>query len=203
MIIVRTHSNFRSYIDRCQIAAENEAVSHPIYKQILIYGVIIIIITNFNISEALLRGVMPTDFVAGFLILSDDDPFAEPPPDFYKIPIDLNHGAGGHLIYLCYRKSDDEDDAPITGLEIIHGAHPEIEPPDGYEKIDSDLNAGAGGDYIYLCYSHNPDEGAPIKELAIVAAGNAHVPAPPGYTKLKTDLNNGAGGPYIFLCYQT
>ena len=47
---------------------------------------------------------MPTDYVTEFYILSGHDPFAKPPSDFYKIPIDLNHGAGGNLIYFVLQE---------------------------------------------------------------------------------------------------
>lgn len=72
----------------------------------------------------------------------------QPPPGYVKVNADLNAGAGGDFIYVCYKKGVA---APITGLCVtLDGGTP---PPDAeYTKIDVDLNRNAGGQHIYLSY---------------------------------------------------
>ena len=41
---------------------------------------------------------------------------APAPPGYVKISQDLNQGAGGEYVYLCYKKSYDQ---PITGLNVF------------------------------------------------------------------------------------
>jgi hypothetical protein len=73
-----------------------------------------------------------------------------PPAGFTKLAkIDLNKGAEGKYMYLCYKKSTDPKDA-IVDICFIKGND---KTPTGYTKIEADLNMGAGGKYIYLCYT--------------------------------------------------
>jgi hypothetical protein len=77
-----------------------------------------------------------------------------PTPDGYiKLPQDLNKGAGGEYIYLCYLPMDDNNDAAIKDVTVIGGNNPDISAPYGYEKIAGDLNKGAGGEFVYVCTS--------------------------------------------------
>jgi len=63
---------------------------------------------------------------------------------------DLNQGAGGKYIYLCYKK--EQDKTPLDDLSLK-----ESDCDDGMfrastdEDSNGDLNQGAGGKYIYLC----------------------------------------------------
>ena len=76
------------------------------------------------------------------------------PPGYTKISQDLNEGARGKYIYLCFTKTPKLP--PIKGLEVIHGDTPHIWPQDpAYVRINADLNTGAGGQYIYLCYRYD------------------------------------------------
>jgi len=65
---------------------------------------------------------------------------------------DLNHGAGGKYIYLCYRK--DASKGPLMQLKLHDG-----DCDDGFFRAETDngsngdLNQKAGGKYIYICAS--------------------------------------------------
>jgi hypothetical protein len=118
----------------------------------------------------------------------------QPPAGFTKIPVDLNQGAGGDFIYLCYKKGAG---APVTGVTITLGNG--VPPPDaGYTIIPVDLNRNAGGDYIWLWYTKDPGC-TTIHNFQILV--NTTTP-PSGYTLIPVDLNRNAGGEYIYLCYE-
>ena len=116
------------------------------------------------------------------------------PAGFTKIPRDLNAGAGGDYMYLCYKKGVG---APITGFWVTTGYHPSVAQK--CTIIPVDLNRNAGGDYIYLWYTKDPDC-AVVNDVVIIFGKNASAPA--GYTKINFDLNRDAGGEYIYLCYR-
>lgn len=119
----------------------------------------------------------------------------QPPAGYTKIPHDLNAGAGGDYIYVCYKRGVG---APITGLCITRdGGGPAQDAK--YTRINVDLNRGAGGDYIWLWTSKDPDCAA-INDIIIQFGQNSRPPA--GYTWIGVDLNDGAGGEYIWLSYR-
>lgn len=67
------------------------------------------------------------------------------PPDGYtKIPYDLNAGAGGDYIYLCYHKAsyspNGGNKAAVVALTAIYNNEP---VPEGYTKVDVDVNTWA------------------------------------------------------------
>ena len=74
------------------------------------------------------------------------------------IDSDLNKGASGEYIYLCYG-FDQEDPAPISDVFINIKENNNV--PEGYTCEGSDLNKGAkswpkwGKHEIYLCYTKN------------------------------------------------
>ena len=115
------------------------------------------------------------------------------PAGFTKINVDLNQGAGGDFIYLCYKRGVG---APITGLAVtVNSGSP---PSDAeYVRWNLDLNRNAGGAYIYLWYSKDPDCSV-IRDLHVQADTG---PVPSGFTRINVDLNQGAGGAYIYLSY--
>src|SRR5262249_1263305 len=78
---------------------------------------------------------------------------ADAPDGYTKVDVDLNRGAGGDYIYLCYKKAPYKVEDAIKDISIISGESAEISPPHGFTKIPQDLNEKAGGKYIYLCYS--------------------------------------------------
>ena len=117
----------------------------------------------------------------------------QPPPGFTKIAVDLNQGAGGAYIYVCYKKGVG---APITGLAVT--ANIQDPPTDAvYTRVNVDLNQGAGGAYIWLWYTKDPGCGT-VHNLAVTV--NAGGPA--DYVHIPNDLNQGAGGDFIYLSYE-
>jgi len=117
-----------------------------------------------------------------------------PPAGYTKINMDLNAGAGGDYIYVCYKRGVA---APITGLYVTRNSgQPPADP--AYSRIDVDLNGGAGGDFIWLWTSRDPDCAA-VCDIIVQFGQNAT--PPPGYTKINVDLNATVGGQYIYLSY--
>ena len=85
-----------------------------------------------------------------FAASSEDFPIQS---GYSKVPGDLNKGAGGKYIYVCYTK--DESLPPICDVTVIYGANRDTYPDAQYVRIDQDCNEGSGGKYIYICY-HQP-----------------------------------------------
>ena len=112
---------------------------------------------------------------------------------------DLNKGAGGDDIFLCYSK-DANKGKPITSLQVSFGGV----VPKGYENVDCnsekpcDLNNAAGGEDIFLYVGRNPSEGNPITDLDILIGEPR---AKSGWNLIQKDLNARAGGEDIWLTY--
>ncbi len=120
----------------------------------------------------------------------------QPPAGYVKIAHDLNAGAGGDYIYVCYKKGVG---APITSLCVTKGKSGGTPANDAkYTRIPVDLNDGAGGEYIWLWTSKDPDCAA-IKDIMVQFGKNSRPPA--GWTWIGVDLNEDAGGQYIWLSY--
>lgn len=118
-------------------------------------------------------------------------------PGYTRINIDLNWGAGGEYIYLCYRKST--SGAPITDIAVIAGGSSSFRGPSGYTRIFKDLNKGSGGDYIYLYYS-TQYKANPIRDVDVVVGRHTYPPA--GWQRIETDVNKSVGGKYIYIAYR-
>jgi hypothetical protein len=117
----------------------------------------------------------------------------QPPPGFIKNPTDMNQGAGGDFIYLCYKKGIG---APITGLAVtLNNSVPQN--PERWTKIDVDLNRGAGGDFIWLWYTKDPA----CQVIREVAVQNWAGDPPAGFTKIPVDVNTGAGGAFVYVVF--
>lgn len=146
------------------------------------------------------------DYVDSLVVISGSDSNIMPPTGYTKIPYDLNKGAHGKYLYLCYHKASYQafgnNKQCIDSLVISYGK--DAQPPAGYTKLPQDLNEGAGGDYVYLCYRQTDwANDIAIKDVTVIGGGNANVPAPYGYEKVPGDLNKGAHGEYIYLCYSS
>lgn len=144
------------------------------------------------------------DYVDSLIVISGTNSNITPPTGYTKIPYDLNKGAGGKFLYLCYHKASYQASGKnkqcIDSLVVIYGKS--TQPPAGYTKIPQDLNEGAGGEYVYLCYRQADwANDIAIKDVTVVGGGNANVPPPYGYEKVPGDLNKGAGGDFIYVCY--
>lgn len=126
-----------------------------------------------------------------------------PPNGYYKIPFDLNDGAGGKYIYLCKHTAKydhrSSNQTCINDIKIIFGKN--ASAPAGYTKLPQDLNAGAGGKYIYLCYRTAPYSNTEaIKDVTVIGSKDANVAPPYDFRTVPGDLNDGAGGLYIYVC---
>ncbi len=132
--------------------------------------------------------------ISELTVISGGSSDIQPPQGYSKINVDLNQGAGGDFIYVCYKKGIG---APITGLAVtLNDGAP---PSDAvYTRINVDLNRGSGGDFIWLWYTEDP---------ACSTIRNIHVQAdqgapPAGYTRIDVDLNHSVGGAFIYLSYE-
>ena len=69
------------------------------------------------------------------------------------INVDLNKGALGRYVYLCY--STEPEEAPITNIQVVAGTLPAFNIQNGYTKIDKEkqtLGAIPGrAVYAYVC----------------------------------------------------
>jgi len=163
----------------------------------------------------------PTSYITNLYVILGSSSSITPPTPYIKINYgvlsygngDLNQGAGGKYIYLCYTR-DSVAGSPIRGLRIYSGSGSTCYPPthyyhvsnsDGYSAYGSrgaDLNKGAGGDYIYLFATKYTGIGLPIRQVGIISTGSRLYYPPSGWNWLSNDLNKGAGGKYIYLLYK-
>jgi len=133
------------------------------------------------------------DSVSEVTVITSNNAYPAPPPGYTRIDIDLNQGAGGDFIYVCYKKGVG---APVTGLAVtVNSGQP---PTDSvYTRINVDLNRDAGGAFIWLWYTKDPDCGT-VHDIQVQNHGGA---VPDGYTSTGVDLNYSVGGAYILLSY--
>lgn len=73
------------------------------------------------------------------------------PAGYTLIPVDLNQGAGGRWIYLCYFKGSDAIDNIVSLALCFNRGSGQYSYNIG-NLVQVDLNKGAGGDFIYLAY---------------------------------------------------
>ena len=134
------------------------------------------------------------DCISEIIVIYGGNGNIQPSPDFTRVDVDLNLGAEGDYIYVCYKKGVG---APITGLAVtLNNAPP---PTDAvYTRIDVDLNRHAEGNFVWLWYTKDPSCTA-IHNIGVLV--NTW-PAPEGYTGILVDLNSGAGGADLFICYE-
>lgn len=135
------------------------------------------------------------------------------PPGYQLVNVDLNAGAGGNFIYLCYKLGENINEA-YTDFFMeyrTNAASPETKPLNhnsnyvNYTRIGTDLNSGSGGGYIYLWTTKantlppvtdvsavfdNPDNGN--SDWSSVCWQNTQSPA---------DVNKSVEGKYIYIKY--
>lgn len=149
------------------------------------------------------------------------------PAGYTRVPVDLNQGAGGRWIYLCYSTSGTQAPIVALALSFSNTSTNTWAGPGVATRIGVDLNAGAGGEWIYLWYTRRGADLSTIPSslrsyfaatdniLGITAAtsNSAGLSLPgwtrvegyraaPPYPSLDPDVNRGAGGPFIYLFYQ-
>ena len=127
---------------------------------------------------------------------------ANPPPGYNIIRQDLNAGAQGEYIYLCYSTIPDLG-PPITAIQVLSGDDGNFPIPPGYTKIDQDLNKGARGKFIYVCYACAGSGHPTIKGVGVVAGSTQHTyPEDNKWIRVNQDCNQGARGQYIYIMYR-
>jgi hypothetical protein len=137
---------------------------------------------------------------------------AQCPAGYQLINADLNAGAGGDYIYLCYKLGENPDDA-ITDffMEFTGGSassttatvsHNANNVP--YTRIGRDLNQGAGGEFIYLWYTKAKTK-SPVKDMG-VAFGNVGWPEYESVywqnSQSPADANKSVGGATIVIKFK-
>lgn len=150
-------------------------------------------------------------------------------PGYYKIAADLNRGAGGKYIYLCFTRDpakvqgssrwvDDYEmgrDVPIRSVEVVSQTigtaprfddmyMPPVEVKDNFGFHMADLNDGAAGKYIYAYQRKGADNpNYPplqiVKEVGVIYGSSSSITPPAPWEKIPKDLNEGAGGDYIYF----
>ena len=125
-----------------------------------------------------------------------------PPSGYVKIPVDLNKGAGGEYVYICYSRT--ASGPPITNVQVFAGSSSSFPIQNGYTKINKDLNKGAGGKYIYLCYTTaNWNCSPPITSLNVAQGSSRHTyPVSAEWIRIDQDCSEEAGGSYNYVIYQ-
>jgi hypothetical protein len=141
-----------------------------------------------------------SSFITNLQITSEGSAGNRCPSSMKWIDQDLNKGAGGDYIYLCYSKGG--TNTPITDLQVTSSGGSGNRCGVGWEWYPQDLNKGAGGDYIYLCSRRDGQQ--PIKDITFTSSGKAGNRCLSGWNWIDKDLNKGtrkSGDPYIYLCY--
>ena len=131
-----------------------------------------------------------------------DDYFRVNSGDQWDLNGDLNEGAGGKDIFLCYSKAPKRG-RPITEIAVTDGGC-----PGGFSRVrqvngsNGDLNQSAGGKDIFVCISRQ-HKSKPVANLFLAESpecGSSMVDTSRTHGGLNGDLNQGSGGEDIFLC---
>lgn len=100
---------------------------------------------------------------------SDVEAQGKCPAGYTLVPVDLNEGAKGRWIYLCFAKKNDLD--PVVAMALSFSGNPSHAGHGCNRGGDVDLNKGSGGNYIHLYYSTYSDiEDARKKNAAPLTA---------------------------------
>ncbi len=140
--------------------------------------------------------------ITGLTVVYGKD--ASAPAGYKMIKKDLNQGAGGEYVYLCYSTLPDLG-PPITAIQVASSskdqtADPSVTPP-GFRLIANDLSKGAGGKYIYVSYASGTTT-MPITAIEVISGDCYNIWPSKEFIKIGQDCNQGSGGDYIFVCYK-
>jgi hypothetical protein len=141
-----------------------------------------------------------SQFITNLQVISEGSDDNRCPSSMMWNSQDLNQGAGGDYIYLCYSKGGTTQ--PLTDLQVTSSGGAGNQCGGGWEWYPQDLNKGAGGDYIHLCSRR--DGQLPIKDIMFTSNPNPGNLCPSGWNWIDKDLNKAtekSGDPYIYLCY--
>jgi len=149
------------------------------------------------------------------------------PAGYTRVPVDLNQGAGGRWIYLCYSTSGTRTPIVALALSFSNTSVSTSAGPGVATRIGTDLNTGAGGEWIYLWYTRRGNDLSTVPsglrgyfaatdnilEITAATSSSAGLTLPgwmrvegyraePPYPSLDPDVNRGAGGKFIYLFYR-
>ena len=125
---------------------------------------------------------------------------SSPPPNYTKIDKDLNKGATGEYVYLCYTTT--LSSPPITGLQVFAGDSESFGIQNGYKIIPKDLNKGAEGKFIYVCTTTDKRL-APITGLDVIQGDSRYTyPNDSNWVRIDQDCSEGAKGDYTYIVYK-
>ncbi|MDZ7634881.1 MAG: MAC/perforin domain-containing protein [Bacteroidales bacterium] len=134
--------------------------------------------------------------------------------DYYKLPYDLNRGAGGATLWIYYLPGLENDNiTPLAAIGTVDTSDGEnlSDLGTGFVMINVDLNKGAGGDLIYLAFRRRSNHSDQLVTGLAVWNRNTWVYSmgtSSGYTwygllqhgtSILQDLNEDAGGNFIHL----
>lgn len=144
--------------------------------------------------------------ITGLAIVYGQD--AKAPSGYVLIDKDLNEGAGGDYVYLCYSTVPDIG-PPITAIQISASKQdlskdPSLTPT-GYTLIPDDLNKNAGLYYIYMSYAVGTTS-RPITGLDVISSKyDRNIWPASDYIKIDQGCNgiwNDTQGYNVYVCYR-
>lgn len=155
-------------------------------------------------------------YVTDIVIVADKNEWnarSKCPPGYQLINADLNAGAGGEFIYLCYKLGENINEA-YTDFFMEYtgqGKNSETKPMNhnsnyvNYTRIGADLNRGSGGNFIYL-WTTRASTLPPITGLAVAFDNPDNVN--PDWSSVywqntqdPADVNKSVKGKYIYIKY--
>lgn len=147
------------------------------------------------------------------------DPYRQNDRDYYKLPYDLNKGAGGATLWVYYLPGLENDPSitPVAEIRTLDTSDGETlaNLGEGFTYINVDLNRGSGGDLIYLAFRRRNDYSDDLvtglriwnRSTSVYSIGTSSEYTWYGLMQYGTatlqDLNEGAGGDFIHLYYTT
>ena len=128
---------------------------------------------------------------------------ASPPSKYSIIRNDLNAGAKGEYVYLCY-STDACIGHPISAIQVLSGDNDDFPIPPGYTKVDGDVNKGTGpdGKYIYVCYACAECSPLVTKVDVLIGESQYTYPADNKWIRVNQDCNQGVGGRWVYIAYK-
>ena len=135
------------------------------------------------------------------------------PGAYILVDADLNKGAGGDFIFLCYKAEEDRKEA-ITDLFLENSGSSKSAGAFGmshngnfaeYTRNSTDLNTGASGKFVYM-WSTKDTGLQPITGIDVVFDNPGQDPnwSIVYWQNSKTagDVNMGAGGDYVYIRFK-
>ena len=219
-----------------RIAPRNK--KFPLWQGILIALLpglgLFVYLSFYPVSAGSLYDIESEEVIVDMFVMNfDSDRHSNPCPAGYDWDdTDINEGAKGRSIYLCYKKGRYPLFDAITNVTLASDRDDSnVGCPSGYNRVfraalgsdntgpgSGDLNAGAGGSYIYLC-TKKLGTGAPLIDVNVRKKNGGDFQCryeigsdwdgagKHGPLGTETDLNAGVTPPgelhdYIHFCYK-